>query len=161
MNKVEKAKLSTLLNDVKTLMLVTNDQDGTYSARPMAVASIDENFHIYFFTSADGKIPYEISADKNVLLTYQDGSKFLSLIGRAAVYQNSKKAEELWKEGFKVWFPKGANDPMLVLVSFKLQNAEYWDNSGINKVKYAYEAAKAYISGGKPEIAEPDQHGRI
>ena len=161
MNTDEKKKLKELLEGISTFMLVTNDQDGTYSARPMATVSLNDNLEFHFFTSADAKVPYEISGDHNVLLTYQDGSKFLTLKGSATAAQNTQKAKELWRETFRVWFPDGAEDPMLILITFRLEAAEYWDNEGLNKIKYAFEAVKAYATGTRPEVDEPSQHGKL
>ena len=40
----------------------------------------------------------------------------------------------IWKEPYKVWFPKGPDDPEIVLVEVDLMEAEYWDNRGMNKL---------------------------
>jgi hypothetical protein len=39
-------------------------------------------------------------------------------------------------------------------------DAEYWDNRGMNKLEYLFEAARAYVKGEKPHVAEVDQHAK-
>lgn len=157
----KKEKLDELLKDSKTFMLVTCDREGVMTARPMAAASVENDAALYFFTSIDTKKTDEIIYDQNVLLTFQDSSRFISLSGHASISRHAEKIEELWKEPYKVWFPEGTADPQLALISFKADTAEYWSNEGMNKVRYIFEAVKAYAIGEKPEVQEPQQHGRL
>ena len=69
--------------------------------------------------------------------------------------------EELWREPFKAWFPKGKDDPELALVSVTPQDGEYWDTEGLKKIKYLFEAAKAYATGTTPHIDEGEQHAKV
>jgi hypothetical protein len=40
------------------------------------------------------------------------------------------------------------------------EDAEYWDRADVQAVKYALEAAKAYVTGKRPESG-PDQHAEV
>jgi hypothetical protein len=40
-------------------------------------------------------------------------------------------------------------------------HGEYWDNTGINRITYAYQAIKALATGTTPEIKEGKQHGHV
>ena len=35
----------------------------------------------------------------------------------------------------------------MVLLKIKPSRGKYWDNNGTNRVRYLYEAAKAYVQG--------------
>ena len=37
------------------------------------------------------------------------------------------KMEELWSPMVKAWFPKGIEDPNIVLMKVHVEKAEYWD----------------------------------
>ena len=52
-------------------------------------------------------------ADPRVNVVMQDGRRFVSLSGVASVVDDRALIEELWSESWKVWFPKGKDDPSL------------------------------------------------
>jgi general stress protein 26 len=74
--------------------------------------------------------------------------------------QDHALIKELWKEPYKVWFPRGSEDPEITLISVNPVGAEYWDNRGMNKLEYLFEAAKAYVKGKQPDVREVDQHAK-
>ena len=41
-----------------------------------------------------------------------------------------------------MWFPKGPDDPDLVLLSVEPEIAEFWDVGGIKGLRYLFDAAK-------------------
>ena len=51
---------------------------------------------------------------------------------------------EAWKPTFKIWFPEGADDPNIVLLHVKGEDAEYWDSAGVT----------ALVTGPAQEIKE-------
>lgn len=77
-----------------------------------------------------------------------DDSRYVSLSRRAEVIQDKAKTEELWNPLYRAWFPKGVNDPDLVLLKVKVEAAEYWDSSSSLMVKIAGFAKS--IFSGKP-----------
>jgi hypothetical protein len=49
-----------------------------------------------------------------------------------------------------------------VLLRFSPIDAEYWDTSGARGLKYAFHAAKAYLSGDTAKKEEdPEIHGKV
>jgi general stress protein 26 len=80
--------------------------------------------------------------------------------GWARVANDSKRVHEVWKEPYKVWFPRGPDDPDIALVVVEALDAEYWDNRGMNKLEYLFEAAKAYVKGKRPDVTDVDQHAK-
>lgn len=66
----------------------------------------------------------------------------------------------MWKEVWKVWFPKGKSDPNIAILKFTAHEGEFWDNAGMQALKYVYSAAKAYISGARPK-PDKEQHSKV
>jgi len=149
-----------LLKTFDTVMLVTQS-DGHLRARPMAIAQIEDDWRLWFISGANSAKDREIRADTRVLLVCQkDHSIYLALNGRASVSRDRSKIAEVWQEAFRVWFPDGKEDSNIELICISPEEGEYWDNAGMNKVKYAFESVAAYVTGKTPSMQEGEQHGR-
>lgn len=155
-------KLRDLTKDFDVAMLVTHGDGDQLRSRPMALASVEADGTLWFFTQRDsGKIE-ELMQDRHVNVAMQSKSKFVSISGTAAVMKDRQKVEELWQEAWKVWFPGGKDDPGLVLVKVQGDAGEYWDNSGSSGIKYLIEAGRAYLSGTHPAVDnDPKIHGKV
>jgi general stress protein 26 len=150
-----------LLGDFDTATLVTRARDGRLHGRPMAIASVEDNGTLWFVTDRTSEKAAEVGADEAALVTLQSSRRFLTANGAATLVDNRAKVQELWKESFKLWFDD-ENDPDIVLLRFSPSDAEYWDTSGARGVKYAFRAAKAYLSGTPAKKEEdPDVHGKV
>ena len=155
-------KLREQLAGYDTVVLITQGQDSAGHARPMAVARVEENCDLWFFTGEQSAKVKEIEADTHAQVIAQDGwTSCVIVAGRAALVRNRATIRDLWKPAFKVWFPDGAEDPNLVLIHFTCERAEYWDNTGGNRFTYLYQALKAVVQGTTPEIKEGEQHGKV
>jgi len=152
----------TLLKKFHTAMLVSHSLEEGFHARPMAVAKVEDDGHLWFFTGAASTKVQEIAADSHVFLTAQDGDNaFLTLSGRATLLADRALIDRLWSEPFRVWFPDGKDDRNLQLISVRPDSGEFWDTTGTNRIKYLWEAAKAYATGTTPKIDEGEQHGAV
>jgi general stress protein 26 len=151
-----RAHLYELLEDFDTAMLVTHSDDGESHARPMAVAELRPGADAYFVTAIDSPKVAEIEANPKVTLTFQSAKQFATVSGRMSVMRDRALLDGLWKEAWKVWFPRGKSDPSLAVLRLDPEHGEYWDNTGIQGLKYAFEATKAYATGTTPT---PD-HGQ-
>lgn len=152
-----------MIKDIGTATMITRALDGDgLGIRPMTVTDIDDDCNLWFFTSKDGAAAHETSADNRMSITFQNGAySFYVLNGVANVYDDRARIRELWKEPYKVWFPEGPDDPTICLIHFDSKSGEYWDTQGANKVQYLFEAAKAYMTGEKPDTKEGEQHGNV
>ena len=151
-----------LLKQFHTAMLVTHAGDGRLRARPMAVAKVEDDGRVWFFTGAESAKVHEIEADTRVQIVCQnDRSAYLSMSGYADLRRDRSKIAELWQEPFRVWFPAGKDDPNIELIVVRPEEGEFWDNEGFNKIKCLIESAKAYASGTTPAVEEGNQHGRM
>jgi len=152
----------SLLKKFSTAMLVTHTGEDNFHARPMAIAQIEDDGRLWFFTGADSAKVHEIELDSHVHITAQDGrSAFLTLTGRAALLGDREKIAQLWSEPFKVWFPQGKDDPNIELICVRPERGEFWDTTGVKGVKYIWEATKAYFSGTIPDVHDGEMHGKV
>ncbi|WDQ15012.1 pyridoxamine 5'-phosphate oxidase family protein [Rhodopirellula sp. P2] len=147
-------KLIELIQDFHNAMLVTKTDDGGLDARPMAIAEATEEGQVWFVTSRNsGKIA-ELMLDRDVAVTMQAANQFVTLSGECRVIDDRAKLDQLWNEAWKVWFPKGKNDPNITLLRVDPARGEYWDNSGLSGVNYLIRAGKAYLQGERAETDE-------
>lgn len=133
-----------------------------FRARPMMLAQVEDNGICWLITGKDTGKVQDIEDNSAVLITFQDGKSCqLSLAGQARLVSDPQKIKELWQEQYRVWFSHGEQDSSILLIQVIPTEAEYWDNSGLNALKYMMESTKAYFSGEEPHIDEPDQHARV
>lgn len=141
-------------------MLATHSLDGEMRARPMVVAQVADDHALWLISDVHSEKIDELGKDARVSLTMQKDNMFASLSGKAEVVRDQSKVEELWSEPWRVWFPKGPQDSALVLLRVQPEHGEYWDNAGLSKAKYLMRAAKAYISGERPQM-DASLHGKV
>lgn len=143
-------------------MFVTIGPAGRPEARPMHIARVEEEASdIWFFTAKGNTLIEELKEEATALLVFQnENSAYLSLRGKARIIEDRKRIKELWKEPYRVWFPGGPEDSEIALIAVDPIDAEYWDNRGMNKLEYAFEAAKAYVKGEKPKVDDIAQHAK-
>lgn len=151
--------LHDVVKDFDVAMLVTHSATELH-ARPMAIASLEDGIVAYLVTDINSLKVDEIRANPLALLTFQNARKFASVRGEVMVSRDQQLIETLWKEVWKVWFPVGKSDPNIALLKFTAHEGEYWDNAGMQGLKYVYDAAKAYVSGAAPNTDDA-QHAKV
>ncbi|TWT94768.1 Pyridoxamine 5'-phosphate oxidase [Botrimarina colliarenosi] len=154
MSKEPRERFQDLLESFTTGMLVTQGPDGLMTGRPMNIASIESDADVWFCTSIKSEKVDDLAAHPQVLVTFQDSGRHLTLNGAAELVKNKPKIAELWNESWKVWFPDGQDDPNLALLHVKASHGQYWDNSWLQGLSYAIRAGQAYWKGEQPEIPE-------
>jgi general stress protein 26 len=157
-------KLMELLKTFRNGMLVTRvtrADEQSLRSRPMALIKVDDRTgDVWFMTSIESGKVDEIQTHADVCVTLQHDHKFLSLSGRASIVRSREKIEELWTEEAKVYFPKGKNDPEIALIRVHPSEGEYWDNGGVNRIKFLFEVVKAHVTGATPHF-DQGQHGSV
>jgi general stress protein 26 len=151
------SRLMKLLSHFETAMLVTRAGE-EMRARPLSIAESGEDGAVYFSTAIDSPKVGELEADPHVNVVMQDGRRFVSLSGTARVVRDRALIARLWKPSWKVWFPKGKDDPSLCLLRVEPTEAGYWDMSGSRGVRYVFEMAKAYVTGSRPPSDNDERH---
>jgi general stress protein 26 len=153
-------RLCDVIKDFDNAMLVTTTASGRDHARPMHIAEVRADGDIFFATSMDSPKITEISINPEVVVTFQGNRQFAAVYGRAELVRDRNLIDHLWSEAWKVWFPEGKSDPTLCLIRVDGREGEYWDNAGVQGIKYAFEAAKAYMQGRSPKPDEK-QTGKV
>ena len=121
-------KLKELIKGIDFAMLTTIRPDGSLHSCAMATAEIDGDGVVWFFSGNNSEKVEAIKSDPRVNLAYSDasGQRYISITGRCELVRDHVKARELWNPLYKAWFPKGIEDPNLILLSVHIQEAEYW-----------------------------------
>jgi general stress protein 26 len=158
-DNAERDHLFAVLDEFDTAMLVTKEPNGELRGRPMAIAG-RRGDTLYFATDQHSPKVDELGADPLVAVVCQSKRRFLSLSGRARVTRDRALVDEMWSEGWKVWFPNGKDDPELVLLEFDPDEGAYWDESGTKGLRYLFRAASAYVTGNAPG-AGADEAGKV
>lgn len=155
--ELEKAR--TLVDEFRSGMLVTLGMEDRPHARPMMIASVDDDFLISFVTSLDSLKVDEIRRRGNVALTLQSSGAFVALTGYATVVTDPEEKKKAWHPVAELWF-QDHDDPEAALVQLQPQSIEYWDNRGVNSLRFAFEAARAAATGSQMQ-APPRTHGQV
>lgn len=144
-------RVADLIAGFNFCMLTTRDAEGHLISRPMAVQQVEFDGDLWFVSDRDSRKVAQISDTPGVNASFADNSSWVSVYGTAAVVQDSAKAEELWNEALKAWFPDGPHSPGVVLIKLHADSAEFWDNPG-GRVSTILSYAKARVVG---ERAQP------
>jgi|ERR1019366_2846250 general stress protein 26 len=125
------ARLNELTNGIDFAMLTTVRTDGSLHSCPMATQAADATGAIWFFSSNHTEKVEAIKTDPRVNLAYSDasGQRYVSVSGNCELVRDHAKAKELWNPAYKAWFPKGLDDPNLILLRVVILDAEYWDSA--------------------------------
>jgi len=149
-------KLRELVKDIDFCMLTTIDEEGDPHSRPMSSnGDIDPNGDLWFFTNASSLKVNEVmtSPKVNVSFADPDNQRYVSVTGAAQLVRDPKKIDELWRPEFKMWFPKGKDDPEVALLCVSLEKGEYWDSPS-STIGYALSFVSSLITGKQPDLGE-------
>jgi len=125
--------LGKLLEDIDIAMLTTVGKDGYLVSRPLSTQkSTFDGRRVWFFTEADSPKVAEIRRNPKVNLAYasKDKNTYVSLSGKAGINRDPALRAQFWNDAMKAFFPKGCNDPNLVLLEVAPRTVEYWDGPG-------------------------------
>jgi general stress protein 26 len=153
-------RLVELLKKLRVAMLATRGPDGHFHSRPMATSDVDYDGSLYFLTNDhSGKIG-DLEKDPEAIVTFSDEGKqiYLALRGTARIIHDRETIKAHWTPQARGWFPKGTDDPELVLIQVKIEEAEYWD-APHGKVVVLLAYAKAMLTGTKP--GNIGEHARV
>jgi len=149
-------RLRELVKDIDFCMLTTVDEGGDLHSRPMSSnGDIDQNGDIWFFTNSSSHKVSEIARlpKVNVSFADPDNQRYVSVSGSGELIRDQKKIEELWRPEFKIWFPKGKEDPEIALLRVRLEKAEYWDSPS-STIGYALSFVSSIVTGKQPDMGE-------
>ena len=128
-------------------MFVTRSSQSLRS-RPMSTIVNKARNCIYMLTSVGDLKDDEIARDPMVLLAYSNGSNiFVSVSGTAIIAADRTLVKELWSSGAQAFWPKGPDDPQVVVIHVTPHNAEFWDGDSriVSTVKFAIALATGTV----------------
>lgn len=160
-NDDPRAHLLELLKEFDESMLVTHVDGTRLEGRPMSVAEVTDTGVIWYCAGIDSGKAAQIAAHPDVAVMMQGKTKFVSLSGRAWISRDREQIDRLWKESWKLWFPEGKDDPTLCLIAVQPSEGQWWDNSGARGLRFAFEAAKAFVTGKEAHMPEGDSNARV
>lgn len=154
----ELEKLKSIIKDVEVAMLTTND-GGVLRSRPMQTQQAEFDGDLWFFTSSNTHKAEEIEKDNRVNVSYAapEDNSYVSISGTAEIVTDKAKMEELWSPILKAWFPKGLDEPDIILLKVNANQAEYWDSASSSLVQ-AFGLLKSLVTG---ERADGGEHAQI
>lgn len=122
-------KLKELAEDIKTCMFCTELSVRPIPVRPMAVREVDDQGNLWFISSEQSNKNDEIKGDDEVQLIFAKNADahFLSIFGKASIYRDKEKIEEIWTPIAKTWFEEGKDDPDVSAIKVTPTEAYYWD----------------------------------
>ena len=152
-------KVRELIKDVKFAMFTTQTDEGELHSRPMATQQVEFDGELWFLTSRESHKAEEVQHHPRVNVAYSapDENKFVSVAGRADIFRDQAKIDELWSPAYKAWFPEGKEDPQIALIRVHVESAEYW-HAPEGKMVHILGFAKAALTG-KPY--RPGEHASV
>jgi general stress protein 26 len=164
-------EFAELVADFRFGMLVNLSGDGELRARPMTIlekrgasAKSDDAVgatRLTFSTSHDTALVDDLQRAPKVCVTLQDGYKYVSLTSTVQLSQDRERIRALWSPALEAWFPGGPDSPEIVLIDCDVTFAEFWDVSGFERVRYAIEAGRAYVSNDRMKPRNAGKHAEL
>ena len=149
-------KLRELIKEIDFCMLTTIDEEGDPHSRPMSSnGDIDPNGDLWFFTNRSSHKVGEVARSPKVNVSFADPDKqrYVSVTGMSQLIRDREKIDELWRPEFKMWFPKGKDDPEIALLCVSLEKGEYWDSPS-STIGFALSFVSSLITGKQPDFGE-------
>ncbi|MCF4101948.1 pyridoxamine 5'-phosphate oxidase family protein [Gillisia sp. M10.2A] len=153
-NKEALKKMTEMVEDITTSMMMTNLSSIPISAIPMRTKKVDENGDIWFLSALNSEHNVNIVKDSRTQLLYSDPSdmEFISIYGNSSIETRKDILEELYSKVDDAWFD-GLDDPNLTAIKFSPDEAYYWDTKG-NKYVSLFKMGVATITGEKADVGK-------
>jgi general stress protein 26 len=125
-------KLGELLDGIEVAMLTTRAADGSMVSRPLQTLALDARGELVFFTAADsGKIDQlDANPDVNIAYAHPGEHRYVSVRGHAYLSRDRASIDEFWSMPQKIFFPRGKDDPNLLVLRVRVRDAAYWESAG-------------------------------
>ena len=132
--KGDLASVSRLLKKLDICMLTTCAADGALHGRPMSNnGEVEYDGDSWFFAFSDSRKVREIDADPRTELAFIDtpNGTWVNVEGEATIVRDDvDRKRELWREDLERWFPRGPEDPNVVLLKVHARHVDAWAGEG-------------------------------
>jgi general stress protein 26 len=150
------AHVAELIENIPIAMMTNLDADGALAGRPMAALEMDAGGAIWFFTNLESAKVEHLHA-VNLSFTDQAHGTYVSLSGRGEIDTDRRRIARLWTAMAKPWFPDGPESPMLALLKFVPDAADYWDAPNSRMVR-AFGMLASVVAGKPIAMGEHGSH---
>ena len=122
-------KIGALIGQVPVAMLTTTSSRGWLRSRPMIAQRQPFDGTAWFLTSRSAAKAGDVRDHRQVNVSYAspDRDCYVSIAGIATLVDDRARSRELWTAAYEPWFPKGVEDPDLVLICVEAEEVEYRD----------------------------------
>ena len=127
--------------------------------QPMAPHADRKTSTIWFFTKADTDLVRAVGggAKAHFCVVGKSHDYHACLAGRLEVRKDQAKIDEYWSAMTAAWYEHGKDDPQLVLLALRVEDAEIWASTD-SSVKFGWEIAKANLNDEKMPDVGVKQH---
>ncbi|WBL22982.1 pyridoxamine 5'-phosphate oxidase family protein [Zunongwangia sp. HRR-M8] len=147
-------KMKSMVEDIKTAMMITNIGSKPVDAIPMTTKRVDTEGNIWFLSGMNSDHNGNIAKDSDVQLLYSDPKdyEFISIYGQASIVTEKDILEDLYSKVDDTWF-KGEDDPNLSALKIDPKEAYFWDTKS-NKYVSLFKMGVAAVTGDQKDIGE-------
>jgi general stress protein 26 len=142
----------THIAKIGTCMMVARDGD-LVRARPMRGIAKPHNNEIWFLADRSSSIGDEFSDDPQCCLTYCDShaQAYVSVSGQMQLVQDKAAIADWWSDEAAAYFPRGPDDPSVLLLRFSAEIAQYWEAPS-SPILLAISFLQAKFQGQRPSL---------
>jgi general stress protein 26 len=108
-------------------MLLTIDDRGAQSGRPMLPLFLPSDPHIYFLTHQSSLKVSQVLVQPQVAMTIVGAHCYAVVVGRADVVREPGIINDLWRPTYRAWFPEGKDDREAVVLRLTVERVDYWE----------------------------------
>jgi general stress protein 26 len=123
--------IGTIIDKVSVSIISSIDQAGFPNTKAMLPPREREGIkHIFFTTNTSSMRVKQYIANPKACVYFYDKRFFrgVMLKGTMEVLQDQKSKERIWRDGDKMYYPKGVTDSDYCVLKFTAQNGRYYSN---------------------------------
>ncbi|MEL6289244.1 MAG: pyridoxamine 5'-phosphate oxidase family protein [Pseudomonadota bacterium] len=121
--------------------------------QPMAPQIDRAQNRILFFTKRDSDLVKSMHGNQTAKFTFigEDHDYHACIHGALRVNTDRSIIEQHWNPVVDAWYDEGKDDPNLVLLEFKPDEAAVWASTD-SSLKFGWEIAKAKFGNSEPDV---------
>jgi general stress protein 26 len=158
------ARLNELIANIEIAMLTTIRADGTLHSCPMVTSAVDPNEILWFLSDTHTEKVEALRTERRVNVSYADPAteRYVSVTGICQLVRDHEQTKALWNPPYTTWFPKGPDDPDLILLKVHVLEAEYWyaEESRMVSLGFSKDKTARYAPASHDAVAFPEDLNR-
>lgn len=149
----EMSELLKLLDAMETCILTTVSAEGFLRARPMQLQEREDDGTLWFATTLGTHKIEDLRRDARCCVAFLKSATYISVSGQGELVKDEAKIKQLWKPGWRGWFPEGPGEADLVLLKVIPEHVEWVHPEG-GMIHSAWTQVKNAVTGEREEPAE-------